>query len=93
MQVTAGGTNETTNGVALCTIHHEAYDRALIGITPDYEVRLSETTARRLRGLDRLGGLTEFRDSLRDNLLLPTRPIDYPDPENLRRALALRGWV
>ena len=28
------------NGLSLCSIHHTAYDRALLGITPDLEVRL-----------------------------------------------------
>jgi len=34
------GLARVTNGIALCKIHHAAYDRNLLGITPDYEVRI-----------------------------------------------------
>lgn len=29
-----------SNGISLCKLHHAAYDRYFIGITPDYEVRV-----------------------------------------------------
>jgi putative restriction endonuclease len=29
------------NGLSLCTIHHRAFDRDLVGVSPDYEVRVS----------------------------------------------------
>jgi putative restriction endonuclease len=28
------------NGLCLCTIHHRAFDERLVGITPDYEIRV-----------------------------------------------------
>lgn len=31
-----------SNGLALCSIHHRAFDYHLLGISPDYEVRLSQ---------------------------------------------------
>src|SRR5439155_19064943 len=31
-----------SNGLALCSIHHRAFDHDLVGISPDYEVRVSE---------------------------------------------------
>lgn len=31
------------NGLALCKIHHAAYDADLLGISPDYRVHISET--------------------------------------------------
>lgn len=37
----AQGVAHVTNGLALCKIHHAAYDRLLLGITPDYEVRVN----------------------------------------------------
>lgn len=30
------------NGLALCKMHHAAFDRNFLGITPDYEVRISK---------------------------------------------------
>ncbi|MEW1962957.1 HNH endonuclease [Microbacterium sp. NPDC077644] len=35
------GVAHVSNGLALCKLHHAAYDRALLGITPDYEVRIN----------------------------------------------------
>jgi putative restriction endonuclease len=29
------------NGISLCSIHHRAFDEDLVGVTPDYEVRVS----------------------------------------------------
>ena len=30
-----------SNGLSLCSIHHKAFDQHLVGISPDYEVRVS----------------------------------------------------
>jgi putative restriction endonuclease len=30
-----------SNGLALCSIHHRAYDHDLVGVSPDYDVRVS----------------------------------------------------
>jgi putative restriction endonuclease len=30
-----------SNGLSLCSIHHRAFDEDLVGISPDYEVRVS----------------------------------------------------
>ena len=30
-----------TNGLSLCKIHHAAFDRLLLGVTPDYKVRVN----------------------------------------------------
>jgi putative restriction endonuclease len=32
-----------SNGLSLCTIHHRAFDQDLVGITPDYGVRVSRS--------------------------------------------------
>lgn len=36
-----GGVPLISNGLSLCTIHHSAYDQNLVGISPDYDVRVS----------------------------------------------------
>jgi putative restriction endonuclease len=30
-----------SNGLALCSIHHRAYDHDLVGVSPDYDLRVS----------------------------------------------------
>jgi len=36
------GVPEVPNGLALCKIHHSAYDLDIVGISPDYRVHVSE---------------------------------------------------
>jgi putative restriction endonuclease len=36
----AAGEPAVTNGLSLCSIHHRAFDEDLVGISPDYEVRV-----------------------------------------------------
>jgi putative restriction endonuclease len=38
-----GGAPSVPNGLALCKIHHGAFDTNIIGISPDYIVRVRES--------------------------------------------------
>ncbi len=74
------GLARVTNGLALCKIHHAAYDRNLLGITPDYEVRIDRDL------LDEVDG-PMLRHGLQDMhgrpLTVPTRVADRPSRESL----------
>jgi putative restriction endonuclease len=69
-----------TNGVALCRIHHGAFDENILGISPDYQVRirkdvLAETDGPMLKhGLQQMDGRT---------LWLPKRADERPDQQRL----------
>jgi putative restriction endonuclease len=75
------------NGLALCKIHHAAYDRNFLGIRPDYTIEihhrlLDEIDGPMLRhGLQGHHGLALAR--------LPKRRADRPDPERLIRRYRL----
>jgi putative restriction endonuclease len=77
------GIAHVTNGLALCKIHHAAYDRNLLGITPDYSVRINGAL------LDEVDG-PMLRHGLQDMhgrpLTIPKRRAEQPS----REALALR---
>ncbi len=45
-----GGEPVVPNGLSLCKIHHAAYDVHLLGISPDYEVRINQGLLRRPTG-------------------------------------------
>lgn len=90
--VASDGTNETSNGLALCYLHHEAYDRGFVTADRDYRIRVSEAARHRLRRLRRNSREQEFIDSLRADLFLPERRRDCPTPEYLTRGMELRGW-
>jgi putative restriction endonuclease len=90
--VPGGGTNETTNGLSLCKLHHAAYDCGLVGIFPDYSIVVNEAEAQRLARSGRIGGLQAFREHLRHNLREAARAQDRPSPDYLSAGLLLRGW-
>lgn len=73
------GLAEIPNGLSLCSIHHRAYDRDLVGISADYEVHLS----RRL--LDEEDGpmLDVLKDASGRTIELPKRKVWHPDRERL----------
>jgi putative restriction endonuclease len=54
-----------SNGVSLCSIHHRAFDHDLVGITPDYEVRVAARLLDEEDGpmLELLMAFTESRSS------------------------------
>lgn len=90
--VNAEGSNETSNGLALCYLHHEAYDRAFVVADDQYRIRVNESALERLRRIRRNSKEQEFLTSLKADLFLPERRRDYPSPDYLRRGMEIRGW-
>ncbi len=87
-----GSTDETSNGLALCALHHEAYDDALIGVDERYRVLTSEARIRALRDDGRGGMEDRFRRDLQPRIILPSVVGDRPRAAYLREALRVRGW-
>jgi putative restriction endonuclease len=69
------------NGIALCKIHHAAYDRNLMGIRPDYKVIINSELLNEVDGPMLKYGLQEMHGS---TLQLPRRSEARPDQERLR---------
>tara|TARA_Y100001935_G_scaffold184304_1_gene152897 strand:- start:943 stop:1836 length:894 start_codon:yes stop_codon:yes gene_type:complete len=44
------GTNEVQNGIALCKIHHAAFDQLIVGVDPDYKIHVREDILREIDG-------------------------------------------
>jgi len=81
----AEGAASITNGLSLCSIHHRAFDQHLVGVSPDYVVRVSH------RLLDDEDGpmldlLKQFHDV---SLTLPSRGENRPDQERLAQRFQL----
>jgi putative restriction endonuclease len=74
------GSAHVTNGLALCKIHHAAYDKNLLGITPDYEVRVNEELLLEVDGPMLKHGIQEMHNR---RLWVPTRDNDKPAKDNL----------
>lgn len=69
-----------SNGVALCSLHHKAFDRAFLGLRPDYTIEVrpdiliesdGPTLAHAIQGLHGA------------RIKLPSKPSNQPDPERV----------
>lgn len=74
----AGGRPVVTNGLTLCKMHHAAYDRRIMGITPGYEVRVNDEILREVDGPMLRHGIQEFHG--KKLMVLPQRRAERPDP-------------
>ena len=74
------GLPELPNGLSLCKIHHAAYDRRFLGITPDYVVEINGALLDEVDGPMLRHGLQEMH---RRPLVTPVRRRDKPDRDRL----------
>ena len=68
-----------SNGLSLCSIHHRAFDQNLLGVSPDYGVRVS----RRLLEDDDGPMLDLLKGFHGETILLPASRNQKPDRERL----------
>ncbi|NUM56486.1 MAG: HNH endonuclease [Candidatus Hydrogenedentes bacterium] len=85
-------TDATNNGIALCSLHHSAFDAGLVTLDERYRILVSENKISELRLQNLLGGEHLFRTSLRPVISVPPTHSDRPRIDNIKRANSLRGW-
>lgn len=69
-----------TNGLSLCKIHHAAFDRHFIGVSPDYEIVVREDLLHEQDGPMLRHGIQEIHQR---KLILPRKAIEHPDRDRL----------
>jgi putative restriction endonuclease len=74
------GVPTVNNGLALCKIHHAAYDQNMLGVTPDFEVRIAHKLLAEIDGPMLKHGLQEMHGR---PIQLPKRRADHPSPDLL----------
>lgn len=74
------------NGLALCKIHHAAYDQNILGIRPDYIIQIHTRLLDEIDGPMLLHGLQQHH--ARPLMQLPRRRADRPDPNRLEQRWA-----
>lgn len=75
------GIVHVTNGLALCKIHHTAYDQKLMGIDPDFVVHINRDLLAEVDGPMLEHGLKQMHgERLRK---VPERARDWPDRDRL----------
>ncbi len=77
---TDDGLPVVTNGLALCKIHHAAYDENILGISPDYVVHINEDVLAEVDGPMLKYGLQQMD---RRDLWVPSRGTEKPDRDRL----------
>lgn len=75
-----GGDPVVSNGLSLCKIHHAAFDKYILGITPDYTIKVREDILEEIDGPMLKYGLQSLENN---KIILPNRPIDRPDRDRL----------
>ena len=71
-----------SNGVALCKLHHAAFDTFFFAIRPDYTIEVRRSILEEHDGPMLVVGLQEIHEK---RILVPRRPVDRPDSERLER--------
>lgn len=74
-----------SNGVAMCKIHHAAYDADILGIRPDRVVEVREDVLIEIDGPMLRHGLQEMHGA---RIFLPRSRRDHPDPVRLEERYA-----
>jgi putative restriction endonuclease len=74
------GAATVVNGIALCAIHHLAYDRNLMGIAPDGVVHIAQRLLNEIDGPMLRNGLQGFHGAA---ILQPRQKDERPDPARL----------
>jgi putative restriction endonuclease len=75
-----------SNGIALCKLHHAAFDKFIIGITPDYLIRVRPDVLREKDGPMLLHGLQGLNGS---KIILPNSERLMPDKDLLDKRFQL----
>ena len=69
-----------SNGLALCSLHHAAFDRNILGIRPDLVIELRNDILEAIDGPMLIHGLQGFQSK---QILIPRAGIHQPNPDFL----------
>ncbi|HBN94937.1 MAG TPA: HNH endonuclease [Firmicutes bacterium] len=69
-----------SNGLSLCKIHHAAYDRHFIGVSPDYQIIVRDDLLHEIDGPMLRHGIQEIHNK---RLILPKKQVEKPNRDRL----------
>jgi putative restriction endonuclease len=75
-----GGEPLVTNGLALCKLHHAAFDSFILGVSPDYAIQVREDVLEEADGPMLQYGLQGLHDQ---RIILPHAKADWPNRDAL----------
>lgn len=85
------GTDEITNGICLCALHHTAYDQSLVFFDDQFRIQMNTEKFEYLEKIGRDGGYRKLAGLAFEEIQLPANQIFHPNLENVRIANAVRG--
>jgi len=74
------GIPSVNNGLSLCKIHHAAFDQQIIGVSPDYQIKVKEDVLKEKDGPMLRHGIQELQNQ---KLILPRSQNAWPNQELL----------
>lgn len=86
------GTDETSNGISLCALHHRAYDRNLVTFNEGYQIIFNEKQFDKLQEIRLNYGAEKFVSDLKAVISLPPTISDRPHRDYISLANGIRGW-
>jgi putative restriction endonuclease len=87
------GTDDISNGVGLCSLHHTAYDKSLIYFENDFSIKINKNKMKYLEKMGLDGGFRKFEELSFDKLQLPLNHILKPNIGNISLANQIRGII
>ncbi len=84
-----------SNGIALCALHHKAYDRGILTSHPEsgtFRVALNLREIQRLADQRLIAGYEQFKGRLAPTMRLPSSSTHHPNVEYIALGNHLRGW-
>lgn len=88
----ARSNDDVTNGMALCRLHHGAYDNGLLGVQSNLSVVLNPEAIKRLDESQLKHGLEVFHQALPKTIRIPGSLEVRPLPANLKLGLEVRQF-
>jgi putative restriction endonuclease len=85
------GTDDISNGICLCRLHHGAYDRGLIYFNSDFKILFNEDKLKYLSKMGLDSGFYQFQNITFNDIQLPENLSHYPSSVNINKANHLRG--
>ena len=85
------GTDDITNGICLCKLHHAAYDNSLIFFDQKFKIKMNDEKIQYLIKIGKDSGLHHLNKISFDEIKLPLNPIHKPDISNIKIANKIRG--
>lgn len=85
--------DDTSNGISLCALHHRAFDKSLVTFDEEYRVISSRRELEKPRKQGHDKEMPRFINDLRPIIKLPPALKDRPHVDFIRQANKIRGWI